>query len=408
MKVLHINAVYPYGSTGRFVYELKNTLQPYGVQTVIATTRTQEKEDVYVIGNSLDWKCHSLLSRIFGTQAYFSRISTKKLLKQIDIESPDIIHLHNLHANYINFPKLMKYIAQKDIPLVVTLHDCWFFTGKCCHYTVDCCDKWQTNCHHCIALKKYNRSWFFDRTAKMHRDKKRLFANIPQLYVIGVSQWLANEAKKAPVFATANKIDYIYNWVDTEIFAAKDATNIRKKLHLEGKKIILSVASIWSSAKGLSKIFELEERLTEDEQIVLVGKVDEEVRKSFSGKGLWLPPTNSTAELALLYSMADVLFQPSLEETFGLVAAEAMSCGTPVVCFRSTANPELVNEKTGIVLEELDIESAVQGLRKVIQNGKPYYSQACRSFAIENFEKSKNTQQYYELYESIMRKEEEH
>ncbi len=401
MKVLHINAVYQHGSTGRFIYELKNSLQPYGVETIIATTRTEEKDNVYVVGNSLDWKLHGLFSRLFGTQGYFSYFSTKKLLRKIDQESPQVIHLHNLHANYIHFPKLMKYVAKKKIPLVLTLHDCWFFTGKCCHYTVDGCDKWQTNCHHCVSLKKYNQSWFFDRTPKMHRDKKKLFGNVSELYVIGVSQWLTNEARKAPVFENAKKIDCIYNWVDTEIFSPKDASALKKELHLEDKKVILSVASIWSAPKGLGKLRELSEHLRDGEQLVVVGRMSEEDRNKFSKKVLCLPPTNSTEELAVLYSMADVLFQPSLEETFGLVVAEAMSCGTPAVCFRSTANPELVNEMTGAVAEDFDVESALNAIRNVLQKGRENYSEECRRFAIENFEKSKNTEQYYQLYEYI-------
>ena len=402
MKVFHINAVYEYGSTGRFIYELKHSLQKYEVDSLVATTKTINKEDVYIIGNRFDWKCHGFFSRLFGKQGYFSLLSTKKLLKKISCEKPEIIHLHNLHANYINFPMLMKYIAKCNIPLVVTLHDCWFFTGKCCHYTVDNCYKWKTSCHHCPSLKKYNRSWFFDRTPKMHKDKKNLFSRVPNLNIIGVSHWLTEEAKKAPVFATASRIECIYNWVDTEKFSPKNANDMRKELSLENKKIILSVASAWSSVKGLNKICEIAKLLEEDEQIILVGRIGNEDKEKLPDNVICLPPTNSIEELAIIYSMADVLFQPSLEETFGLVVAEAMACGTPAVCYRSTANPELISEATGAVSAQVSAESALKSIRQVLNNGKTYYSEVCRKFAIENFEKHKNTEKYYELYKDIL------
>ena len=402
MRVLQINAAYKHGSTGRFVYELKDSLQKYGVETLVATTKAQKSQGVYVVGNRFDWKLHGLLSRIFGLQGYFSYLSTRKFLKKIKTFYPDVIHLHNLHANYINFPMLMRFVAKKNIPLVITLHDCWFFTGKCCHYTADGCYKWQTSCGNCLALKKYNPSWFFDRTEKMHRDKKKLFSEIPQLYVIGVSNWLTNEAKKAPVFVSAKKIECIYNWVDTDVFSPRNTCEIRKKFSLENKKIILAVASYWLKVKGVDKLQELSKLLKDDEQLIVVGKISEEHRRKFSFKTLCLPSTNSVEELADIYSMADVLFQPSPEETFGLVVAESMSCGTPVVCFRSTANPELVNEKTGAVSEHFSAQSALKEIRKVLRNGKAYYFKECRNFAINNFEKKKNTEKYYALYKEIM------
>lgn len=45
-------------------------------------------------------------------------------------------------------------------------------------------------------------------------------------------------------------------------------------------------------------------------------------------------------ELAEHYSMADVFLNPSVQETFGKVSAEALACGTPIIANNATANPE--------------------------------------------------------------------
>lgn len=87
--------------------------------------------------------------------------------------------------------------------------------------------------------------------------------------------------------------------------------------------------------------------------------------------------TSSTDELAELYSAADVFITFSLEETFGKVSAEALSCGTPVICYDSTANPEIVGDGCGYVVPKNDFEGILNAVKKVRENGKNSYSSAC-------------------------------
>ena len=205
MKILQINAVNAIASTGRNARELGDFLLSQGHDSVIAYSKgpSLDKNREFIIGNNIDEKLHGLLSRISGMQGYFSRGATKKLLSFMDEYSPDVVVLNNLHANYINLPLLLGYLAKKDIATVAVLHDCWFYTGKCCHYTAKGCYKWKESCGACPQLKKYNKSWFFDRTEKMLADKKKLFGAIPRLAVVGVSDWITEEARKAPVFTNA-------------------------------------------------------------------------------------------------------------------------------------------------------------------------------------------------------------
>ena len=318
----------------------------------------------------------------------------------MDGYAPDVVVLNNLHGNYINLPMLLKYLAKHDIATVAVLHDCWFYTGKCCHYTAQGCYKWQESCGGCPSLKKYNKSWFFDRTKVMLRDKKELFGNIPRLAVVGVSDWITNEAKKAPVFKNAKVFERIYNWVDTDKFVPKETTDLRTKMGLTDKKVILCVASGWSKEKGLDTVLEIAQRLDEGERILLVGNISADV--SLSEKIIHVPATNSVDELVSYYSMADVFVQPSLEETFGKVSAEALSCGTPVVCFDSTANPELVGEGCGAVVKVGNVENMLGEIRGILKNGKDDYQTACRRFAKKSFKKESNLDQYMTLFEKLL------
>ncbi len=403
MKVLQINAVNKIGSTGRNCYEISNFLLKKGSTCVTGCSVGNGSYDKneFIIGNKLDVKIHGILSRISGMQGYFSIKATKKLLEFMDNFNPDVVLLGNLHGNYINLPMLLKYLSQKDIATVVVLHDCWFYTGKCCHYTIDKCYKWLEKCGNCPSLNKYNKSWFFDRTEKMLNDKKNLFNAIPRLAVVGVSNWITKEAKKAPVFKNAKEIIRIYNWIDLEKFYPRNIEKLKEKLGLKDYKILLCVASNWNKEKGIENIIELSFKLSNTERIIIVGNISDEYKKKLNKNVILVPTIESLDILAEYYSIADVFVQPSLEETFGKVGAEALACGTPVICFDSTANPELIGEGCGAVVKDMDINEFYQEIKNILKKGKDFYTKNCIEFASKNFRKDKNIEQYLCLFERL-------
>ena len=402
MKILQINAVYKKLSTGRNVYEMNQNFWTQGHKAVAAYSvgTVEDPETEYLIGSTYGQKLHALLSRGLGLQGYFSTHSTRKLLAYMEEFAPDVVVLHNLHANYIHLPMLLRYLAKKDIPTVAVLHDCWFYTGKCCHYTVAGCYRWKEGCGKCPAKKKYNKSWLFDRTDKMLWDKNRLFHAIPRLAVVAVSQWLLNEAQQAPVFANAAEKIRIYNWIDTDQFRPVDGSGIRKELGLENKKIVLGVAGSWDNSKGLYTALELAKQLGTQEQLVLVGKMAAGIQ--LPQNVTHIPRTDNVERLVELYSAADVFLQPSLEETFGKVSAEALACGTPVVCFNSTANPEVVGDGCGSVVQPGDLQGLVEAVRRHLQQGKSEISATCRAFAQAHFNSQQNIGQYMNLFERLV------
>ena len=172
MRVLQINAVSGIRSTGRMVTEISNYLNDNGHEGYIAYSDGIPYIKGYKIGSKIEKTIHAISSRVLGTQGYFSIAGTHKLLNYMVELKPDIIHLHNLHGNCINLKLLLEYIANKDIPTVITLHDCWFYTGKCTQYTVDDCYKWKIECNNCPRLNKDNISWLLDRTKKCIMIKK--------------------------------------------------------------------------------------------------------------------------------------------------------------------------------------------------------------------------------------------
>ena len=402
MRVLQINAVYEKYSTGRTTKELHEAMLAKGFESYVASPDLGSlNENCYLIGNHIDRKIHAVCSRFFGNQGYYSKRATMGLIDYIEKIHPDIIHLRNLHSNYINLPVLLGYIAEKQIATVITLHDSWFYTGKCVYYIEVNCDRWRYECGNCPALKIGNTSLFFDRSREMLLDKKRLFEKLEKLAVIGVSQWVVKDASES-ILKKARIIKCIYNWIDLEKFKPRDTLQYRKSLGLEKKKIILGIAMVWNQAKGINVFHKLADLLPDDYQIILVGNASE-IREKHSNI-MYLGTITDMSELVMLYSMADVFVNPTIQETFGKTTAEAMASGTPIVAYNGTATPELVgtDEKCGYLINDNTPEKYLDRIYQIVNSKNNYYGNNARKRAEALFSKDNNIQEYLNVYESLL------
>ena len=134
----------------------------------------------------------------------------------------------------------------------------------------------------------------------------------------------------------------------------------------------------------------------------MVGNITEEQKVSLPANVITPGSLSSKSILSDYYAMADVFINPSVQETFGKVTAEALSCGTPVIANNATANPELVGD-CGALVNDNNIDDYSMALNDIISRGKPFYSQKCRQRAEKLFDKNKNMEQYMELFHGITR-----
>ncbi len=400
MKIIQINATYGIGSTGKIVRDISEMLIEDGHESYVMWATAHQKEEPKInlirIGSTFDHKLHALLYRIFGGQGGYSKRATRRACEKIEAINPDVVHLHNLHSNYINLPSLLHFLAERDIPTLITLHDCWFFSGQCCHYLNHTCLGWQKECSDCPAVGKRLRK----KVKKTLAERRALYESFDKLAVNGVSKWTA-EVAGASVLKSASAIDYIYNWIDTDVYKpCGNPSEIRKKYGIpEDKKIILGVSQLWSEKKGLSTFVSLAEKLSDLAMILLVGECND---GALAEKGIkCVGFTSSREELAELYSAADVLVNASTAETFGLVTVEAMACGTPVVAYDNTGSSEIVEDGCGILVPDGDVEAMLFAVSELLDNGKDAYSSACRDYVVANFEKSTQVKKYLTFYEKI-------
>lgn len=399
MRIMQINSVSGVMSTGRAMKEMAVSLQKRGhITSVVYSEGTLDYSEGYHMSNAIDKKLHALLSRLTGLVGYYSRNETKKLLRYLDEWKPELVRLGNLHSNFINIPLLLEYLGSRSIATVITLDDCFWYTGKCCHYTIASCDKWKKECGSCPKVHSDNISWFFDKTGEMLRDKRVKLQGISRLAVIGVSNWITNQAAQS-ILSNAFIRQTIYNWINIDLFKPV-ITDYRERLGLGRRFVILGVSAYWAKSKGLDDFLKLSRLIDEDTIILLVGDFREKIE--MPNNIIAIPRTNSAQELAEYYSVADAFFNPSEEESFGKVTAEALACGTPVVVYDTTACPELVHEGCGAIVPLHNIYTAVNALNRIKAEGKDKYSSNCREFAVSHFEESKCIKEYISVFEELV------
>lgn len=396
MKVLQINAVYGLKSTGIIVKDIEDVLIKNGDEAYIAYQEASIPPKAgFLIGNVLDWKLHALHARLFGKQAYASKAATKALLKWINKIQPDVVHLHNLHSNYINLNLLCDYLAKKNISTVITMHDCWYFTGKCSHYSAVKCDKWQTSCGNCPLNKAEQPSFFIDSTEKVLNDRTQHLLKLKNLTLVGCSEWIANEAKKSKL-QTAD-IQVVYNGVDTSIFTPHDS-EIREELGLTDEFLIMGMADKWCSPQNREIVQELILAQDPKTKILIVGckENDREYLKQFSNV---IPIGYITDRqcLADIYATANVFVNLTRADTLPTVNMESICCGTPVITFNCCGSPELVDEECGFIVKEGDVGQLLDCIEKIRR--APLFFDVQKQQ--HKFDKNVCYKKYLEIYKSI-------
>jgi len=392
MKVLQINATYANGSTGTIVQDLQQCCEENGIECHVAYAISRipqhEIKNGYKIGNIVSNKLHALLCRINGKQAYFSFLPTLKLLKYIDKIQPDVIHLHNLHSNYINLNMLLRYIAKHNIATVITMHDCWFFTGGCFHYTDMNCFKWQEQCGNCPKKKQDTPAYLYDKSHEILMDRYKYLNAIKNLTVVG----------KKSVFKNIHCMS-IHNGIDTMVFKPTPS-NIRKQYGLEDKFVLLGPVTKWLSTINKDVLKTFVAGFDSDMVLLLFGYDKRSIELPNNVKVIGY--TSSKEELAKLYSMADVFVNCTREDSLPTINMEAQACGTPVISFANTGVTETVNKQYGECVKTGDVIALLTGIRKIKNDKQHNYSEGLVKWILSEYKKEVNYKKYIELYKGIL------
>lgn len=349
MKVLQVNCVVNKGSTGKLVYIIHNNLQTQGVESVICYGRGGKFNEthIYKFCTELESKFYHLLNK-FGWLMYrVCPFATRRLINIIKTEKPDIVHLHCLNGYCVDLYRLLRFLGQSGIKTIVTHHSEFYYTGNCGH-AYDC-KKFYTcrGCHDCSNLKEATGTSIIDRTSQAWSLMKDAFSSFDENNIVftAVSRWVVNRSALSPL---CNKFicNLVTNGVETSIFnpsSLADVTKIKAHIPHPERKIVLHVTASFSTDRNHGKggyfIKQLAEMLPQYQFVVVA---------SYMGKVEGLPDNvmiwgkaDGQKELATLYSAADLTVIASKRETFSMIVAESLCCGTPVVGFKA-GGPESI------------------------------------------------------------------
>ena len=400
--LLQINVVANSGSTGHIAEDLGRLAIDNGWRSVIAYGRWAQpsKSELIKIGNKAGIYLHGAKSMLFDKHGLGSKAATKEFVKKIDEIHPDIIHLHNIHGYYINYPILFEYLAKSNIPVIWTLHDCWSFTGHCVHFQNLGCSKWLNHCQNCPSVKQgdYPKA-LTDNSFRNFELKKAAFTSLQNLTIVPVCNWLNELLGKS--FLKDYPRQTILNGIDINIFRPVDSRDRIDALYgTKGKFLCLGVATSWNATKGCNDILTFRERLGEDYAIMLVG-VTKKQKESLPKGIIGIEKTENIEKLVELYSAADVVINPTYQDTFPTVNIESLACGTPLITYDTGGCKESIFPGTGVMVERGDKNRFIAEIKEMQSQGKDKFSTNCRTCAEKYFNKNDRYNDYIDLYNRL-------
>ncbi|MCO5937265.1 glycosyltransferase [Mucilaginibacter sp. RB4R14] len=419
MKVALINTSDSGGGAAEACMRLLKALQLQQVNVTMVVQHKKRAEDaVYTVERNIFGKLRSninfLLERIpfmlfqerdkqvrfaFSPANAGTDISQSKVIKEADI-----IHLHWTNSGFLSINDVKKLIALNK-PIVWTLHDMWAFTGGC-HYAGPC-NHFKNQCGNCYFLRNPEDN---DISHDGWVDKKDMLSIAKNLSVVTCSHWLGEVAMKSTLLK-GFIIQAIPNPIDIELFAHKDKAVARAKWGVDpaAKIILFGAANINDRRKGISFLVNALQILkdkyaNEAVEIVIFGK-----NKHFDTSTLHFPvkqlnTITSPADLAEIYSMADVFVSPAVEDNLPNMIMEAMSCSTPVVAFNTGGIPDLIDHQVnGYMAEFKSSTDLAAGLNDVLNTAnRDKYAAAARYKVKRMFNNEKVARQYIDLYKSVL------
>lgn len=407
LKILHINTTVGKGGAANLMTALvsknKNT-QNVEASFIVAFSLENSFGNVFSLKDSVGYLAgYKKLTRILSERFFqyrFLPMESKAIISEIERVKSEIIHLHNIHGGYFEISLLNK--LSQFAPIIWTFHDMFNFTGHCA-YSFDC-ERWETGCGDCPYLDTYP-AIKKDRTKANLKYKKKIYDS-SDFTIVAPSKWLYDCIKRSVL--KDKDIRLIYNGIDTKIFKKTDKEKAREKLSLpQDKKIILFSADggVANPFKGGKFVLDIYEKLRERKDILFlnIGGEKTEISENWINYGY----IKSEDEMALMYCASDIYLFPTLAEVFGLVIAEAMSCGLPVVTFDVGGVPEIVeHKKSGYVAQYKDSDDLLSGVNMLIddENLRRNFGEAGEQRAREMFDAKIMAQKYYELYCEILNK----
>jgi glycosyltransferase involved in cell wall biosynthesis len=316
--------------------------------------------------------------------------------------APDIIHLHWV-ARMMRLETLQRF----KVPIVWTMHDSWAFTGGC--YLPGDCTRYRESCGNCPLL---NSSDGDDLSKRIWQRKQKAWQGL-NMTIVAPSRWMAACARASSLFRNTC-IEVIPNGLEVDRFKPVDQGTARDALSLpRGRKLILFGAkgAVEDRNKGFHLLVQALRELggvgrNDDIELLVFGSPEPGTPPDTGFRTHYLGWQRDDSTLSLLYAAADMFILPSLQESLGYTAMEAMACGTPCVAFNQGGVPDLIDhEQNGYLAQPFEPVDLARGIAWVLgdeERRKGLSQQARRKVELE-FAVERVAARHLALYRDLLK-----
>lgn len=316
---------------------------------------------------------------------------------------PDIVHLFWINYGFLRIETLKK-IKQ---PIVWTLHDMWPLTGGC-HYD-DECGRFRQSCGHCPVLQSGTDR---DLSRRIWERKQKSWKDVP-IVVVATSHWLAGLARSSSLLGN-QRIEVIPNGIDTEIYKPLDKQEARSAYNLPQDKHLILFSAFRATSdkrKGNHFLVQALEKMSQTgwgskAELVIVGASMPEVPPDFGMKVHYMGYLRDEISQVLLYSAADAVVAPSMQENLSNTVMESLACGTPVVAFNIGGMPDMIDHQlNGYLARPFEPDDLAEGMVWVLEDKVRHdmLSQRARRTVQERYALKEVSNRYLALYQSILK-----
>lgn len=338
-KIGFINTFW-FGSTGNIVADLNTIALKAGYETFAIFSRSENKrfsgKQYQISPKRLPYIFSRAPSLVFGGDGFKNHGETKKAIKILEEEKPDIIHLHNIHGTFLDVREILSFCKEKNIRVVWTLHDAWVVTGRC-GYFFDC-EKWKEGCRGCKNTKSYPRS-IVRSEPKYLKIKRKMIESNPDIVFVSPSEWLKGIVLEAYPHA---KVEVIRNGIETSVF--KRGEPLKEVKEFAKGRFIVGFANIgMGENKGYSDMISLAKMCEGDDNLAffIIGAEKTSIK---TPNLMFLEKGRSREDMVRFYSSIDVFADVTKLDNYPTTHLEALSCGAPVISYDVGGACEMIDE----------------------------------------------------------------
>jgi len=322
------------------------------------------------------------------------------------VNEADIIHIHWINFGFLSISSLEKIILTRK-PIIITMHDMWFFTGGC-HYSKEC-NNYERQCGNCTFY--LNNSSDNDLSHKCWKRKQQMLQN-SNITFVACSQWLASVAQKSSLLKS-KQIFSIPNPIDIKIFESTRKDLAQKYFNLSSDKIYILFAAMKVTderkgfiffRKALEQLALTHPEIQNELELIILGQVEMKDFESIPFKVNCLGRLSEITTIAKAYAAAHIFVIPSIEDNLPNTVMESLACGTPVVGFNTGGIPEMIEHKRiGYIAEYKSSDDLARGIYWTLFESD--YQSLCihsREKAVKCYSEEIISEKYNQVYRSAI------